>query len=295
MTEDIKTRRSIPGIVLDLILASIGLVVLGPCTSIAWSLLLMKFAKADSYVLTTACMYFATGLAWVVVLLWMRFTKKNRPTLETLGPRARGNTIKMLLLGFGIGFALNGICILAAVLHGDVSIQFESFRLLPMLLILVAVFSQSSAEELICRGYYYQRAKRATGSAVAAVFLNSLVFAGCHVRNPGITPLALFNIVVLGILLSLFVYYFDSIWCAFGAHAAWNYTQNIIFGLPNSGRVAPFSMCKLDNGARDSFFYNVGFGVESTVFAILLELLAIAVIICIGRRYKQNQARDAKA
>ena len=94
---------------------------------------------------------------------------------------------------------------------------------------------------------------------------------------------------MIGVFYSLVVYYFDSIWCAFGMHTAWNYTQNIVFGLPNSGNVTPFSMCKLDSGAKDSFFYNVGFGVESTLFAVLIDFLAIAVVIFLGQRYKQKQ------
>ena len=289
MTENIQKRGRIPSIILDLFMAAIGLVVLELGTGAVCYELLMRFAKTDSAALTTSYMYFALGFTWVVALLWMRFTKKNRPTIETLGPKAKGNTVKMLLLGLAIGFAMNGTSILAAVLHGDVSLRFDSFQLLPMLFVFVAVFSQSSAEELVCRGYYYQRAKRATGSAVAAMFLNALVFAGCHVNNPGVTPLALINIVVIGILLSLFVYYFESIWCAFGIHAAWNYNQNIVFGLPNSGNVTPFSMCKIDGTATDSFFYNAGFGVESTAFTLLMELVAIAIVICIGRRYKQKQ------
>ncbi len=36
-----------------------------------------------------------------------------------------------------------------------------------------------------------------------------------------------------------------------GVHMAWNYTQNIIFGLPNSGIVSGFSLFKLDAAYRE--------------------------------------------
>ena len=289
MTENIEKRASVPRIILDLISAAFGIMLLELATGAICYLLLMKFTYTGSAVQETSYMYFGLGMTWVVAMIWMRFTKKNRPTIATLGPKSKGNRVPLLLLGFVIGFAMNGVCILAAVLHGDISIHFDSFQLFPMLLLFVAVFSQASAEEMICRGYYYQRAKRATGSAIAAVFLNAIAFAGCHVANSGVTFLALFNIVVIGVFYSLVVYYFDSIWCAFGMHTAWNYTQNIVFGLPNSGNVTPFSMFKLDGGAKDSFFYNVGFGVESTLFAVLIDFLAIAIVIVLGRRYKQKQ------
>ena len=57
---------------------------------------------------------------------------------------------------------------------------------------------------------------------------------------------------------SLMVYYMDSLWCAFAVHTAWNFTQNILFGLPNSGINVPYSVFKLNAAtARDSFAYNI--------------------------------------
>jgi hypothetical protein len=70
------------------------------------------------------------------------------------------------------------------------------------------------------------------------------------------------------------------------AHTAWNFTQNIIFGLPNSGSVVPYSIFMLDaSTARDSLFYNVGFGVEGTVFA---DILLIAAAIGLYLWYKKH-------
>lgn len=58
----------------------------------------------------------------------------------------------------------------------------------------------------------------------------------------------------------------------------------IIFGLSNSGQVFPYSIFKLDaSNARDSFFYNVGFGVEGTAFALIILAAACVVIIVPGQ------------
>ncbi len=45
-------------------------------------------------------------------------------------------------------------------------------------------------------------------------------------------------------------------------HTAWNFMQNIVLGLPNSGANVPYSIFKLEEGASNSFFYDTGFGIE---------------------------------
>ena len=82
----------------------------------------------------------------------------------------------------------------------------------------------------------------------------------------------------------------DSFWCACAVHAAWNYTQNVILGLPNSGHVSPFSIFRLDaSTAKDSFVYNVGFGVEGTYMAVAVQIICAIVIFLM---FKNNKLRD---
>lgn len=223
---------------------------------------------------------------WITTLLWF-CRRPNRPLFRTLGTAESGNTVPMFLLGLLIGAATNGLCILAAWLHGDIFLYYDSFRLLPLLLTFLSVLVQSSAEELVCRAYLYRKLLNRY-NPTAAILVSSLFFSLLHITNSGVGVVALLDIFVSGLLFALLVYYFNSIWCAFAAHTAWNYTQNIIFGLPNSGMVVPFSILKLDaSTASDSFFYNVGFGVEGTVFAILVEVAA-CVLVVLWARHRQT-------
>ena len=65
-----------------------------------------------------------------------------------------------------------------------------------------------------------------------------------------------------------------------GVHTAWNFTQNFLFGLPNSGLVSEASIWGLDAAsARDSLVYNVAFGVEGAVPAVIAD--ALLGIICL--------------
>lgn len=234
----------------------------------------------------TATMYLEFIGIWIVALLYMRFTKKNRPILRVLGSGAKGNNWQNLLTGLGIGFGLNAVCILVAWLNKDIALYYDSFQPIYFVVIFLAVFVQSSAEELLCRGFLYQRLMRSYKKPVVAIVGNSLLFALLHLANDGVTVLSVINIFVVGILFSLMVYYMDSIWCAMAMHTAWNFTQNILFGLPNSGMVSPYSVFRLDaSTARDSFAYNVGFGIEGTLLADLVLILACVGLYLWGRKY----------
>lgn len=226
---------------------------------------------------------------WGVVLLWLLISKKNSPMLQAITGKCKGNTILMLLLGLLIGFLLNGLCILVAWMKGDIFLHFEAIRPVSLILIFIAVFIQSSAEELVCRGVLYQRILKGYKKPVIAIVGNALFFALLHLGNEGVTFLSVVNILVVGIMMSLFVYYMDSLWCAMAVHTAWNFTQNIIFGLPNSGMVMPYSIFKLDEStARNSFAYNVSFGIEGTLLADLVVLVACVLIYLWGKKYAKK-------
>ena len=163
--------------------------------------------------------------------------------------------------------------------------EYNTFNPFILLLLLLTVFIQASAEELLCRVYLYQRLRKKYRKPVIAIVGNASFFALLHLPNQGVTLLSVFNILVFGILFTLVVYYMDSVWCAMAIHTAWNYTQNIIFGLPNSGFVFPYSVFKLDtSNARYSFAYHVNFGIEGAVLANIVLAVACVFLFLWGRK-----------
>ncbi len=224
-------------------------------------------------------MYFITIGPTIIFLLAIGLIKANRPMLKALLPQVKGNSLKMLALGLFAGFVLNGISILAAILHQDIHLSFDSFQPLLLAGMLFAVFIQSSSEEIVCRVYVYQRLRRGYRSPWVAIIGNAIFFMALHLGNPGMGLEAIIDIFISGLILSLLVFYTDGVWMSMGLHTAWNFTQNIIFGLPNSGIVTSFSIFKLiAANARNSIFYNVDFGVEGTIFSICI-LLAFCVFL----------------
>ncbi len=248
------------------------------------------FSESDAWLTGRTYLLFI-GI-WAVLLLRIWAIRRDRSILAVVGPKARGNNGKMLLIGAVIGFGLNALCILMAWLHKDIVLYFDSFQLLPLAALFIAVFIQSSAEELLCRGFMYQKLLKSYNKPAVAIIGNSLFFGLIHLLNDGVTVLSFVNIVVVAIFFSLIVYYTDSLWCAFMAHTVWNYTQNILFGLPNSGLVSPYSVLKLDaSTATNSFAYNVGFGIEGTVTAdVMLILAVVAAYLWGSRRAKVTEA-----
>ena len=234
-------------------------------------------------------MYFSFTGIWIVFILFLALVKRNRPILKAIWTAPKGNNLKFLGIGLLIGLGMNMVCAIGAMLHKDIAIYFNSFDFIKLLLLFIVVFIQSSAEELVCRGFIYQSLRRGYRHPAVAIVGNALFFGIMHLLNPGVTPLAIMNIVVVGILFSMMVYYMDSIWCAFGVHTAWNFTQNLLLGLPNSGHVSPFSVFKLDAAsATNSFAYDVGFGVEGTYFAIAVQLIGALVIFLLFRNKKER-------
>ena len=229
---------------------------------------------------STFFMYFGFIGTWIVFMIEFLIVKKDRPILKTLWTAPKGNNIKYLGLGFLIGFVLNIICAIVAVLNKDISLHYDSFNFIKLLLLFIAVFIQSSAEEMVCRGFIFQRLRRGYRHPAVAIILNSLLFTSMHLFNPGASVISMTVVLAAGLLFSLMVYYMDSIWCAMAAHTAWNFTQNLILGLPNSGIVSPVSVFKLDAAtAKSSFAYSVEFGLEGSITAIAVMIITGIVII----------------
>ena len=255
--------------------------------------------------------YFDFISIWIGMFLVVIIFKANRPMLKAVkycGPRTdsggdvasymngnrAGNNLRGFLIGLALGFGCNGFCILMSVLMGDIHLVYSGFKLLPFVLFFLCVFIQSAAEELTDRWYLYQKLRRRYKAPWIAVFVNSIVFMAMHLLNPGVSVLALVQIFLVGVLFSLFVYYYNGLWIAMAFHTAWNFTQSIVFGLPNSGIVSAYSVFRLDAAsATNGLFYNVNFGVEGSVAANII-LLALCVFIFV-KNHKKGEHTDVWA
>ena len=208
--------------------------------------------------------------------------------------RLAGNTMPMFLLGLLLGGGSNALCILLAWLHGDVKFVTGNIEWGTILLALLLVFVQSSSEEFMFRGYVLGSLRRRYSKWTAIIF-SAFFFMALHLGNPGATFLAMADVAAIGFTYAICVCYGKSIWMTMGMHTAWNFTQNFIFGLPNSGLVSECSLLKLDAAsASDSLFYSTGFGIEGSLPAFLIDALLGVIIFFICTRKLNRRLRHKK-
>lgn len=286
-TKEIKQKRSFGDTLIGMLLTFFIIILLASMVSGFTNKLLHILLKPDflnGNFFSLFLIYFLVFCEFIVFIPYCMIFKSSRPILNTLSFKNSRNSIKMSVIGFFLGAALNGLCILAAYLNKN--IDFGSGEKNPFLFFLIFIFvlGQSSAEEFLCRGIMYYKIKKRYNAA-AAVIINALYFGLMHLANPGISLLAVGNIILYGIFASLVMYYTDSMWCCCMLHGAWNFTQNIVFGLPNSGVKSTYSMLSLKGEqVSDMFFYNADFGVEGTGLVCIELAVAIVLIILAGRK-----------
>ena len=213
----------------------------------------------------------------IFFILLCVIVKKNRFMLGVIKPSSKSRSMKMLGMGLLLGFLTNFFCILCALIHGDIKLypDFSVSQIPLMIFALISVFFQSTSEELWCRCYLYERISVHYPLWVAVV-INGALFGVLHLGNDGITALALADLIICGLTYSLLRWYSGTMW---------NFTQNFLFGLPNSGLVSEASVFHLDAATGISnWIYSYEFGVEGGVPAVFIDLLLAAVILILAKR-----------
>jgi len=116
--------------------------------------------------------------------------------------------------------------------------------------LLVFLLVAATDEELIFRGYAFQRLADTLGAA-PAVALFSGAFGLVHLRNPDHTWLSTLNTMLVGVPLAVAYLRTRALWLPVGIHLAWNYVQGYGLGLPVSGIRMPFSFFRAEVGGSE--------------------------------------------
>jgi CAAX protease family protein len=106
------------------------------------------------------------------------------------------------------------------------------------LLIFLLFAVAAAVEELVFRGYPFQRLVD-VGGPVFAVIVLSVLFGLAHLRNPFHTWISTLNTAAVGVLLAICYLRTRALWLPLGIHFAWNFVQGFVLGLPVSGLVFP--------------------------------------------------------
>jgi len=226
----------------------------------------------------------AEGAAFVAVLLVWRLVDR-RPVRE-LGLERRGARHRWLR-GAGAATVMMGFIVLAwyTLLDGATWDVNASPPRAAVVLVggLLGFIVQGPAEEILFRGYILENLLAKWGLRWA-VIVSSLSFGLLHAPNPSFGLVPFVNLVLFGAATALYKTRVDDgqLWGVFGIHTIWNWLQQVVFGLPNSGLQstpddALFSLTP--NTALPDFIWGGGFGPEGTLGATLVLLAVIGVTL----------------
>ena len=188
---------------------------------------------------------------------WLFVHYLDRRTLASLGARwpdgGRRTALRQLatlplgvlaLLGSWVLLLLALPADLGTVRFGGLSAAFSggsagpSWWPLPpgllLVLLLVLFLIQGGVEEWVVRGYVY-RALKERWRPVWAALASGVLFSLLHALNPNVSALALFNIILAGLILAALVERSGSLWGATLAHGFWNFAVACLLSLPVSG------------------------------------------------------------
>ena len=159
---------------------------------------------------------------------------------------------------------------------------------------LLGFFVVGLSEEFTTRGYIQYTVSRgvagiartmnptfrhshAVGFWVSAFLFSVLLFMAGHLANPGETLPGILAVGLAGTTFAFSLYRTGSLWWAIGFHAAWDWAQSFLYGVPDSGTMVqghlfathPLGAPLLSGGTT---------GPEGSIFVLPTLLLVCAVI-----------------
>ncbi len=220
------------------------------------------------------------GLLW----LWVKFVER-RP-FKSLGLRGE-NPLSKFGRGFGVGLSMMVLAIVAGNSLGFYTIEIGPIlsvsALGGVLLILPGWLVQGPAEELIFRGWVLPVVS-ARYTLWAGIFLSSLMFATAHALNPGVSWLAILNLLLFGLFTALYALSEEGVWGVFGIHAVWNWVQGNIFGLEVSGSPLPGVSLFVIRETGPDIWTGGAFGPEGGLIVTLILGIFIGGVLFLNRR-----------
>jgi len=195
-----------------------------------------------------------------------------------LGFPVRGRWKRQLGAGSLLGVILASLAVIPVMIWADVTLNVHlnpRSMARAAIVILVLIFG-AVAEEMMFRGYPFQRMEEAIG-AVGAIAVFSVLFALVHLTNPGASPLGLLNTVLIGLVLAIAYLRTRALWLCWGIHFGWNVALGLLFGLPVSG-LRLFNVVVRGTTTGPRWLTGGSYGLEASlpgVFAVLVGLLVV--------------------
>ena len=182
------------------------------------------------------------------------------------------------LLGFALAFLLVFGAVAFVYYFGAGTLtRAENFRPILFLLLFVGFLARGLAEELLFRGYLTVSLARGR-SLWASVLISSFLYAYFHRTGASAGGVAFLNFFLFGMLASLFMIRFGSLWGAAALHAGWYLGEVLLCGSAAGGEVFPVSILSLLPAEGSALVSGGGFGLEGGIAVTCMLTLGVAIL-----------------
>lgn len=216
----------------------------------------------------------------------------ERRPVDELSPRRLPAGLALGLLG---GLALFSVVVGVLWLLGSYHVIGTNPDAHWLLALLSVGLGAGVGEEIVTRGVLFRIAEEGLGTWWALA-ISALFFGFAHGHNPGATVWSSAAIAIeAGVLFALIYHLTRSLWPCIGLHAAWNFAQGTIYGIPVSGGHADGWLVSTRSGP--DWLSGGVFGAEASVVALLVcSTLSVLLLVAILRRHSIVQpARRRRA
>jgi uncharacterized protein len=221
---------------------------------------------------------------------------EHRP-IDSYGLPARRAFQSKFWAGGVVGFvSLTGLLLAIRGLHGFYfgSIMLSGRALLHYAVLWAIAFLMVGVwEEYSFRGYMQFVLTRGTGFWPAAI-LTSLVFGLLHGTNKGESAVGLAAVVAVGLFFCLTLRRTGDLWFAVGFHAAWDYAQTFLYGVPDSGQPAVGHLFN-SHFQGPEWLTGGSVGPEGSLLAFVVLALAALVVAWLYPEVKYPEPEGASA
>jgi membrane protease YdiL (CAAX protease family) len=148
--------------------------------------------------------------------------------------------------------------------------------------LLVVGLGAGIGEEIMFRGVLFRIVEEGLGTWWALA-ISALLFGAIHIANPGATLWSSAAIAIeAGLLFGLLYHVTRSLPICMGVHAAWNFAQGTIYGIPVSGSTAEGWLVSRRSGP--DWLSGGVFGAEASVVALTLCTLCSLGLLAVALR-----------
>lgn len=233
----------------------------------------------------------AIELGWVVLISWL-FSMWERRPLGDYGLPGRGAFRSQFWTGVVWGAVALSVLLALMAISGAFSfgtVATGGRELLHYGLVWGLVFlAVGFFEEFSFRGYALVTLREGIGFLPAAVVL-SLAFGAVHLGNSGESYVGGLSAGLIGLFFCFTYWRTGTLWFAVGMHAAWDYCESFVYGVPDSGLTAPGHLLNPRiHGAR--WLTGGSVGPEGSVWAFVVIGVSFWLF---ARRYPERSGGGA--